>query len=255
MMLCAARSACRHGAISSTEMLRGAGPWDTFLGSQTRVSDRDAAVAVQANACVTSVAPWYEAPRGGRMRGALKSMAWVWAAAWFFGCSTAAPTRVERRGIDAGGHDEAGGGDLGQPGCPPDYESPIPERDCPQERAQGTNEVSASLELLRDDPGPHGVIVSVTGGATYCPAPECPARPNPCPELERASERYRSENLASQRCVRELLEGLGGVVEDHVFTSLNGLEARLTWPQIDALAEHPHVIYIEPSESTGAFTP
>jgi hypothetical protein len=132
--------------------------------------------------------------------------------------------------------------------CPPDYSAPIPERECPDEREMGHDKLAPSLENRRQDPGPHEVAVSVTGAAVMCPAPDCPTPPNPCPEWDRMTERRVAENLASQRCVRELVTSLGGEIAEDLPDFANFFIALLTWPQIDALAEHPHVHHIEPNQ-------
>lgn len=134
-------------------------------------------------------------------------------------------------------------------GCPTDLAAPVLEPKCTGERESVEGKVSVLLERRRQDPGPHEVIVQVAGGATVCPLLSCPRPPNPCLERDVLFERYRRENVASQRCVRELVSTAGGTVieQQEDFVLVNGFLALLTLPQIDDLAAPPHVKFIEPN--------
>ncbi len=87
------------------------------------------------------------------------------------------------------------------------------------------------------------VIISVRGGATPCTLDPCSAPP--CPSRDSAINLWTAQNLATQRCVRELIAGIGGVAEPDTFWLINGFVATLSWAQIQTVATHPDVRLIE----------
>ena len=63
-----------------------------------------------------------------------------------------------------------------------------------------------------------------------------------------------SENLESQRCVRDLIDDVGGSSDAESFWLVDAFVATLTWEQIQAVAASPQVVQIEP-DSGGAPPP
>lgn len=131
-------------------------------------------------------------------------------------------------------------------GCSPNYDVPVPPRECP-----GTTEAiddkftAASRAVWESSAGPHEVVIAVRRGTTLCPRPDCPGRGGACPELERYNARLTEEARASQACVRALITSVGGTASDEVFVLGNGLSGVLTWPQIQTVAAHPHIGQID----------
>jgi hypothetical protein len=137
-----------------------------------------------------------------------------------------------------------------QPGCPPDLEAPIVEPDCTDQRESTAGKISQVLLDARADACTESfsVAVAARNGAQYCQLPECPGEPAPCPERDAWENRWHEENIASQKCVRQALEALGGTVEgESTFT--NNFYTHLDWEQLEALASHPHVEIISENES------
>jgi len=99
------------------------------------------------------------------------------------------------------------------------------------------------------------VLITVAGGAQSRPIPECPGqRTEPCPERDAVINQMEAENLASQRCVRELIAGVGGIADPTTFWIVNAFTAMLTWEQVQVVAAHPDVLYLE-SDVGGAPPP
>lgn len=68
-----------------------------------------------------------------------------------------------------------------------------------------------------------------------------------CPELDHTQRSQVHE--ATQGCVKQLIEQLGGsVAPGETFWILNAFVARLDWEQIQQVAEHPDVRMIESNE-------
>ena len=88
------------------------------------------------------------------------------------------------------------------------------------------------------------VLISVEGGAQVGPLPACPTDRS-CPERDAAISRMEQENLASQRCIRELIASTGGTADPTTLWIINAFTATLTWDQIQIVAAHPQVIHIE----------
>lgn len=130
--------------------------------------------------------------------------------------------------------------------CPLDLEAPIPAPECTTARESAAGKwTEASEAIWSASAEPHDVTIVVRGGATVCPAQECPAPPNPCPESG-AQHEYMSEwNWQSQRCVRAVLLDLGAEATDEHFWLANVMFAKLTWDQIQAAGAHPHVAAID----------
>ncbi len=87
---------------------------------------------------------------------------------------------------------------------------------------------------------PQEVVILAAGGATICP---CSAPP--CPEHVTLETRWEAENLASQRCVRELIGAVGGASNAGTSWLIDAFVATLTWGQIQLVAAHPHVTHLE----------
>jgi hypothetical protein len=87
-------------------------------------------------------------------------------------------------------------------------------------------------------------MVAIRGGAHICPLPECPGRDQPCPDRDRYTSRWQSENADAQHCVRELITQIGGTSNPETFWLVNEFEATVTWAQIEMVAAHPHVLRI-----------
>lgn len=139
--------------------------------------------------------------------------------------------------------------------CPPDYDSPVVPRECPltTESIDGKFAPEDAPATWEQSTAPHTVLLSVERERRLCPAPQCPAdRTVECPELTRYLERNEEEAAASQSCVRALIVAIGGSATDEIFVAGNGIEAFLTWPQIQMVASHPHVVSIT---QTGLNTP
>lgn len=141
--------------------------------------------------------------------------------------------------------------------CPPNLDAPLLEPECTEEREGVEGKLSQVLLDARANAcaEPYSVAVSVRGGATYCPLPECPAAPTTCPERDAWEQRWHEENLVSQTCLRQVLEILGGTVEQESTLS-NTFYTHLDWQQIEALAAHPDVSQVNENEvPCGNFIP
>ncbi|HEX6272290.1 MAG TPA: hypothetical protein VFZ53_04600 [Polyangiaceae bacterium] len=135
-------------------------------------------------------------------------------------------------------------------GCPLDTTVPPPVPECGEVReATAGKWTEESEERWSATPDAHDVIVQVRGAARNCPT-SCPPAPNACPSFERQQEYMSEWNWQSQRCVRELIDAVGGTATQERFWLVDMIVATLTWSQIQAVAEHPHVQTIEP-ESGG----
>lgn len=116
---------------------------------------------------------------------------------------------------------------------------------CPDHREPIEDKILDRAALEVD--GVHEVLIAVRGGATPCQI-ECPGRP-PCPALDAATAQWAADNLTSQRCVRAELEALSTTPDPDTTWLVNMITVELTWPQIEAIAAHPHVATIEPVSS------
>ena len=119
---------------------------------------------------------------------------------------------------------------------------------CTRERTSAAGKISpadeATFEMSTD---PVEVMITVRGGAMLTPLPKCPDRATPCPAAEAQRSQWLSENLQSQKCVRELIVSIGGTPHAEVFWLVNDFVADLTWAQIQVVATHPDVVSIEPN--------
>jgi hypothetical protein len=127
--------------------------------------------------------------------------------------------------------------------CPPDVSLPIPTRICPAARESGTSKLMGQFP---QDGSPIVVVVGVSGGAPVCDVGSC--RDGNCPQQMAIWDYWAAENFASQRCVRDLIESVGGTSTPERFWIVDMLVATLTWEQIQAVATHPHVTSIEPNQ-------
>ncbi len=135
-------------------------------------------------------------------------------------------------------------------GCPPDLQSPIHPTSCNPARESAEGKITPVAQArFRQSVGLEHIQISVAAGATICPLPLCPGRAEACPEREAIMARWKAENLESQRCVRGLIDALGGTSSPDVSWLVNWFDATLPGPQVEVLATHPHVLRIEPYES------
>jgi hypothetical protein len=139
--------------------------------------------------------------------------------------------------------------------CPPDTTKPIPVTLCPAGNEPMAGKLSpADLATLSASPHAVPVLVTVAGGADVCALPSCATSTRECPTHDDAIVYWQRKNLASQRCVRERVAAIGGSTGGDPYWIVNSFEAVLTWPQIQLLATHPHVLSIE-AGGTGAPPP
>jgi hypothetical protein len=130
------------------------------------------------------------------------------------------------------------------PGCPPDLDAPVPAVACTDEREPIDGKFfDAQRAQLEAATSPVGVGIMLSGGATVCPTSQCSVPP--CPDLVKFTERWKAENTASQRCVRDLIASLGGTSSPEVFSGINVFFASLTWEQMRAVAAYPQVKSLE----------
>ena len=149
--------------------------------------------------------------------------------------------------------------DSGEPrpvdGCPLDTQAPIPKPECNDARESTAGKWSAADQARWEaNPSAIDVLIQVRGGGKACPAPDCPPRPNECPQQMHEIAYLQEWDWQSQNCVRALIEQVGGQATDERFWIIDVIEAYLTWPQIQAVGAHPHVLSIE-SNDTGALPP
>jgi hypothetical protein len=130
--------------------------------------------------------------------------------------------------------------------CPPDLTAPIYVRMCPDARVSADGKVEPGSVPLLEQPGAHDVIIMVTGAAPTCAFPSC--RDASCPAQDALTGYWAAENLASQKCVRDLITSVGGTSTDESFWLIDVLVATLTWEQIQVVATHPHVLDIESNQ-------
>jgi hypothetical protein len=92
-------------------------------------------------------------------------------------------------------------------------------------------------------------MIQVKGGAVISPLPSCTSRTASCPETDRLIALWQAENLASQRCVRALIVDVGGTIPSaEIFWLIDAFVANLTWTQVQIVATHPDVVYIESNQ-------
>lgn len=133
-----------------------------------------------------------------------------------------------------------------RPGCPLDLTGALPMPACTPEQEPIDGKISdADRARFETTSGPIPVLIMVEGGATVCPLPVCSAPP--CQPRDRIISRMEAWNLASQRCVRELIANGGGAADPTTLWIIDAFSATLTWPQIQTVAAHPHVISVESS--------
>jgi hypothetical protein len=134
--------------------------------------------------------------------------------------------------------------------CPLDTQAPVPGPECTDEREMTADKWTPDSEdAWSASTEANDVIIRVRGVAPVCPAPSCPPQPNTCPQFE-LEQTYMSEwNWESQRCVRGLIAASGGLATEERFWLINIIVAELTWEQIQIVATHPHVEFIEPSDT------
>jgi hypothetical protein len=122
---------------------------------------------------------------------------------------------------------------------------------CTTERTSAAGKLDAADEARWDTTTePVEVMIMVRGGAMLTRLPPCPERGSACPAAQASINQWSSENLQSQKCVRELIVSLGGTPHDEVFWLVNQFVADLTWAQIQVVATHPDVLAIAPNMVT-----
>jgi hypothetical protein len=130
--------------------------------------------------------------------------------------------------------------DVAQAQCPPDVILPIPPRVCPTSRDLGAGKLQG--QFPKD--GPVDVMISVSGAAPVCAVPVCRGG---CPAQTTLTDYWAAENFATQKCVRDLIDAVGGTSTPEQFWLVDALVATLTWEQIQIVATHPHVLEIDPN--------
>jgi hypothetical protein len=143
-------------------------------------------------------------------------------------------------------------------GCPPDLTKPIPMFECTDARESPDGKYRAKDQQRWESTiGPTDVAILLREVNPSCPLPaSCPTDPEPCPAKDAVIARRQAENEASQKCVRQLIESLGGTIDPGDTISLiNILFAQLTWEQIQAVAALPSVILIESNDGVMVGSP
>jgi hypothetical protein len=131
----------------------------------------------------------------------------------------------------------------GPPASSPDRAPPSGGAACPLTRDSGSGKIlDAERARFARTAGPIEVLILAVGGAVHGPLPPCDRQ---CPERESIFAGWAAENLASQRCVRELIAAVGGSSDPTSSWLINSFGAALTWNQIQSVATHPQVLRIE----------
>ena len=116
--------------------------------------------------------------------------------------------------------------------------------ECTTEREDVAGKITdADRARLESAAGPSQVVIVANGGARNCPLPSCSVAP--CAQRESIVSRMLAENLASQRCIRDLIAAIGGTADPGSSYLVNMFVATLTWSQSLAVAAHPHVARVE----------
>ena len=133
------------------------------------------------------------------------------------------------------------------PTCPPDPSATIQERACSaaRESPAGKIDLRSQINFEAAAGEPSEVMIQVEGGAGICQLDSCAEKS--CPAADEIRAFWVQQNLASQKCVRDLVETLGGRYSGEAFWLVNAFGAELTWPQIQIVATHPDVLHIDPS--------
>jgi hypothetical protein len=134
--------------------------------------------------------------------------------------------------------------------CPPDVSLPIPTRTCPATRESGAGKIMGKFPT---DGSAVVVLIGVSGAAPVCDVGSC--REGNCPQQMAIWDYWAAENLASQKCVRDLVDSVGGSSSPEQLGFVDFFVATLTWAQIQTVATHPHVESISPSEGGGTPPP
>ena len=130
------------------------------------------------------------------------------------------------------------------PQCPPDLGSPIPPKTCSDEVEPIDGKFDKhNREILKSAQGEIEVAIQVTGGAKVCSLDTCAVKP--CDSSAAIEDRWRQENLESQKCVRAKITELHGVSSPDTTWLVNSFIAKLTWEQIKSVASCPDVLKIE----------
>lgn len=134
------------------------------------------------------------------------------------------------------------------PTCPPNPHAVIPEPLCDAVREPSAGKIELRSQSIFEAAMGSSVEVAikVRGGAEICPLDSCAE--NSCASAEEVQTFWAQQNLASQKCVRDLIAALGGDADPETFWLVNSLVAKLTWAQIQVVATHPDVSKIDPAE-------
>lgn len=121
--------------------------------------------------------------------------------------------------------------------CPLDTTFPPPVPECSDVREATAGKWTEESEARWSaTPDPHDITILVRGAAPIC-------------SEGRLETPYLAEwNWQSQRCVRGLIDAVGGVATDERFWLVDIVIATLSWSQIQAVGAHPDVQSIGPEE-------
>lgn len=133
----------------------------------------------------------------------------------------------------------------GDPACPPDLNSPIPQPVCTSDREAVGDKIDAHSQMIFEATPAKAMqaVIRVKGGATICPLDSCSQKD--CPSSAAIQARWSEENLVSQKCVRDLISTLGGSSSPEAPWLVDSFVATVNWQQIQSVATHPNVTHIE----------
>jgi hypothetical protein len=95
----------------------------------------------------------------------------------------------------------------------------------------------------------HEVSIIVRHRYELCPIAPCLVNTDTCPESERAKARVIAAATASQTCLRQFIQDIGGTASTEVLATGNIVYASLTWEQIQQVARRKDVSNIASSKS------
>jgi hypothetical protein len=146
----------------------------------------------------------------------------------------------------------------------PRYDDELHAGACPTVQTDATRETIVELlggsaymgeerfSRLSMQEGLLNMVIGVRGGADFSRVGdiECPQDDSrSCAERDQALEEAGAISVASQRCVRALVEEVGGQVTE-TFPLGNALSASLSWQQLLRVAAHPHVQSLSDNDET-----
>lgn len=142
--------------------------------------------------------------------------------------------------------------------CPSNPTAVIPERVCSEERESASGKVtSEALQKAAARPGARvSVLITLREPPGKCELVPCPTRQDEeCPSRAAYAYRWKAENLAWEKCVRQMLEqvvGTGTYINPESYEK-SVVIAALTEPQLRTVATHTDVatiglLYPEPTK-------